>query len=76
MTKQFYKVQPAPLAITRDGALMSHQGTADELNALRVAATMMRDAIQHEIDNGRMPNMLQGVGIGFVDDVLEGRYVK
>lgn len=78
MTK-FYTIQqvgtesPRP-QIARDGMLLSHQGTIDELNALRAALEMTHKALLHEIDNGRTPYLLQGVGIGFIEDVLNGAY--
>lgn len=60
--------------VCRNGALMSHQDAVNELNALRAALFLVHGALLHEIDNGRMPTELKGVGIGFIEDVLNGAY--
>lgn len=67
----FYKVQhvgtesPRP-QITRDGALMSHQGVVDELNAMRVALVSVHQLL---LENGTVP-------LGLIEDVLNGAYVN
>lgn len=78
-TTKYYTIQhvgtdsPRP-QIARNGALMSAQGACDELNALRMALELTHKALLHEIDNGRFPTELKGVGLGFIEDVLTGTY--
>jgi hypothetical protein len=50
-----------------------------ELNELQARNAELLEAVKkaheillHEMDNGRTPSMLQGVGLGYFEDVIAG----
>ena len=48
-------------------------GTLETRNAeLLEAVKKAHEILLHEIDNGRTPSMLQGVGLGYFEDVICG----
>lgn len=47
--------------------------TLEARNAqLLEALTLAHSILLHEMDNGRTPTQLQGVGLGYFEDVIEG----
>ena len=51
-------------------------GVIDTLEArnaqLEQAVRKAHEILLHEMDNGRTPSMLQGVGLGYFEDVIAG----
>lgn len=47
-------------------------GNSQYLNTLREAVRKAHEILLHEMDNGRTPSMLQGVGLGYFEDVIAG----
>ena len=52
---------------------LSELTTLEERNAeLLEAVKKAHEILLHEMDNGRTPSMLQGVGLGYFEDVIAG----
>ena len=62
--------------LTGDGFTLSmaqHVETLEARNAeLLEAVKKAHEILLHEMDNGRTPSMLQGVGLGYFEDVIAG----
>ena len=57
-------------AVARDNVPMMPDEIVDQLNAYHDALVEAHRILLHEMDNGRTPTMLQGVGLGYFEDVL------
>lgn len=54
---------------------MSHHTVCDmseRIETLEEAVKKAHEILLHEMDNGRTPSMLQGVGLGYFEDVIAG----
>ncbi len=47
-------------------------GNSQEFNTLLEAVKKAHEILLHEMDNGRTPSMLQGVGLGYFEDIICG----
>jgi hypothetical protein len=45
---------------------------AQRIQTLEEALIKAHEILLHEMDNGRTPTMLQGVGLGYFEDVIAG----
>lgn len=55
-----------------DVAFVNLGEIVDRLNTYHEALTKAHEILLHEMDNGRTPTMLQGVGLGYFEDVIAG----
>lgn len=58
------------VAICCDGVKMRPSDAAELLQRYHDALAEAHRILLHEMDNGRTPTMLQGVGLGYFEDVL------
>lgn len=61
------------LSPKKAGALyMKSLKQEERIEALEEALTLAHSILLHEMDNGRTPTQLQGVGLGYFEDVIAG----
>ena len=65
--------------ITKNNKTLNKLELHLELDALEARNTQLLEAVKkaheillHEMDNGRTPSMLQGVGLGYFEDIICG----
>lgn len=55
------------------GALyMKNMRNEERIEVLEEALKKAHEILLHEMDNGRTPSMLQGVGLGYFEDIICG----
>lgn len=57
--------------LTKGEQGLSPDEVLQELNALRDAVIEAHRIILHEMDNGRTPTMLKGIGLGYFEDLIK-----
>ena len=68
-----------PEYILKNGKALNIYGVKKDIEALQTRNAQLEEAVKkaheillHEMDNGRTPSMLQGVGLGYFEDVICG----
>ncbi len=51
---------------------MKNMKNEERVKQLLEAVRKAHEILLHEMDNGRTPSMLQGVGLGYFEDVIAG----
>lgn len=66
--KEYDPLANFTVIITCDMSVQLEARNAELLEAVKKA----HEILLHEMDNGRTPSMLQGVGLGYFEDVIAG----